>query len=82
MTDFGWVGNKYTWCNRHEDGTFIREMLDRAMANHTWLNMYVEVKVEVMVALCFERCPLLINCWKENIREGIRRSRQFKYDIS
>lgn len=40
LTNLGWVGDKYAWCKGHEDGTFIRERLDRAVANHTWLSKY------------------------------------------
>lgn len=33
LADFGWRGNKFTWCNGHGDETFIKERLDRAVAN-------------------------------------------------
>lgn len=34
LADLGWNGNKYIWNNGHEGVTFIKERLDRVVANH------------------------------------------------
>ncbi|XP_042969107.1 uncharacterized protein LOC122301794 [Carya illinoinensis] len=36
LYDLGWMGNKFTWSNRHEDDSFTMERLDRAIANDEW----------------------------------------------
>jgi hypothetical protein len=33
LSDLGYRGSKFTWTNRRHDGDFIKERLDRAVAN-------------------------------------------------
>lgn len=33
LLDMGWKGSRYTWCNRHDRNTAMRERHDRALAN-------------------------------------------------
>jgi hypothetical protein len=33
LTDLGFIGSKYTWTNCRSDGNFVKERLDRAVAN-------------------------------------------------
>jgi hypothetical protein len=33
LSDLGFMGSKFTWTNYRQDGSFIRERLDRAVAN-------------------------------------------------
>lgn len=82
LTDLGWVGNKYIWCKGNEYGSVIRERCDRAMANHVWSSKFSIVKVEVLVAVCSDHSPLLLNFNNGNERMGYRRGRLFMYDIS
>ena len=37
LSDLGWEGDKYTWSNRHDNETFIKERLDRVVANQVWI---------------------------------------------
>jgi hypothetical protein len=36
LSDFGFKGSRFTWTNCHQDGSFIKERLDRAIANAKW----------------------------------------------
>lgn len=36
LLDFGWKWQKFTWCNKQEDGSAISERLDRVVANEKW----------------------------------------------
>lgn len=36
--DVGWENQKITWNNKHQDDTFTKERLDRAVENKLWLN--------------------------------------------
>jgi hypothetical protein len=33
LSDLGFTGSKFTWTNCRQDGSFIKEQLDRAIAN-------------------------------------------------
>jgi hypothetical protein len=36
LSDLGFSGPRYTWCNNRSDGNFTQERLDRAVANREW----------------------------------------------
>ena len=38
LHDLGWRGEKYTWNNRHEDATYIKERLDIVLATQNWID--------------------------------------------
>lgn len=59
LFDFGRRGDKFTWCNKQEDDTFIEERLDREVANAAWISKLKEVIVDVLDARCSHRRPLL-----------------------
>lgn len=43
LFDLGWNGAKFTWYNRHGDASFMKERLDRLMANIAlWVATYSE----------------------------------------
>ncbi|XP_035544552.1 uncharacterized protein LOC118347963 [Juglans regia] len=48
LYDMGWIGNKFTWSNGHEDHTFIKERLDRGVANQRWMCRFMERMVEIL----------------------------------
>ncbi|KAL5756462.1 hypothetical protein ACOSQ2_021208 [Xanthoceras sorbifolium] len=45
LMDLGFVGNKYTWCNRQFSGVVIWERLDRCLCNLRWRVMFPEAVV-------------------------------------
>ena len=40
LTDLGFTGSKYIWTNGRCDGNFVKERLDRAIANSEWRAIY------------------------------------------
>ncbi|XP_042965938.1 uncharacterized protein LOC122299618 [Carya illinoinensis] len=79
LFDLGWKGDKYTWSNKHEDDTFTKERLDRAVANLKWKGIYKEAWVEVLAARCSDHRPLLLHTNQEPARVW-RGKRLFIYE--
>lgn len=49
--DMGFMDKRFTWENKEEGRAYIKERLDRFLANRDWLHMFEEAKVE---QLCSE----------------------------
>jgi exonuclease III len=60
LTDLGFIGSKYTWTNCRSDENFVKERLDRAVANSEWRGIYWEASVHVLVARESDHKPLLL----------------------
>ena len=58
--DLGFVGNKFTWCNGHEEGFTIWEMLDRAVATTNWVARFPATKVLHLECGSSDHKPLVI----------------------
>ncbi|XP_035543630.1 uncharacterized protein LOC118347703 [Juglans regia] len=82
LYDMGWEGSRFTWSNEHGDSTFIKERLDRGVANVEWINMFNKAKVEVMVARTSDHKPILISCWKDCKRSNNESQRMFRYEMA
>lgn len=80
LLDLGWTGNKFTWSNGHEGITFIKERLDRVVANHAWVNMFQEVGVEVLGTWVLDQKPLFLDAKGRGDRQYKRRI--FRYEMS
>ncbi|XP_042964718.1 uncharacterized protein LOC122298940 [Carya illinoinensis] len=81
LFDLGWEGNKYTWCNRHENETFTKERLDRGLANRRWLEAFPDAKVSTMMALCSDQRPILLE-WSRGRGERTPFYHHFKYEMN
>lgn len=59
--DLGWMEDKFTQSNKHIDETFIKEWIDRAIANPQWLEVYKEeVWVDGLIARSSDYKPILL----------------------
>ena len=60
LTNLGFVGQRYTWCNGRlrEQRTLIR--LDRVVANEEWRDMFLEAKVYHVVMSASDHCLLAL----------------------
>ncbi|KAG2724617.1 hypothetical protein I3760_01G026900 [Carya illinoinensis] len=61
LCDLGWARNKFTWSNCHEDESFTKERLDRAIANVDWKSLYPVHTVETLPAICSDHSPILLD---------------------
>ncbi|XP_042969143.1 uncharacterized protein LOC122301839 [Carya illinoinensis] len=69
LSDLGFVGPKFTWCNNRMGTHFTKERLDRALGNMLWTSMFNENNFNVLVAQTSDHCPLLISLNKRGRRE-------------
>lgn len=73
LYDLGYRGIKYTLSNKHRDGTFRKERLDRAVANSLWFGTFMDYWLEGMVARRLDHkpihCGLVISAQKQEKRE-------------
>ncbi|XP_062152034.1 uncharacterized protein LOC133860439 [Alnus glutinosa] len=60
LSDLGFSGPRYTWCNNKRDDNFPQERLDRAVANTEWCSRFNYVRVQVLEAICSDHNPILI----------------------
>lgn len=80
LSDLGSTGNKFTWCNGHDDDTFVKEKLDHGVANHASVCKFQEVGVEVLVTWVSDHKSTLITVvWREARRY---KRRNFMYEMS
>ena len=59
--DLAYCGNKFTWCNRHEEGHTMWERLDRAVGTAKWLSMFPATKVVHLECGTSDHKPILIH---------------------
>ncbi|XP_040987788.1 uncharacterized protein LOC121235507 [Juglans microcarpa x Juglans regia] len=80
LSDLGWRGNKFTWSNGHADGSFVKERLDRAVANQVWRKTFNKVEVESVIAWCSNHLPILLSYSRESSIND-RNKRLFRYEM-
>ncbi|XP_042952211.1 uncharacterized protein LOC122289292 [Carya illinoinensis] len=79
LFDLGWKGCKFTWSNKHEDQTFTKERLDRAVANWRWIEMFKNREVEVLTASQSDHKALLLSMDKGVVLH-MKRRRLFRFE--
>ena len=60
LTDLGFQGPKFTWANLREGGAFIKERLDRGVANQSWHDLYPVATTFVDAAIASDHSPLTL----------------------
>jgi hypothetical protein len=84
LGDLGFSGSMFTWCNRRTDGMFMKERLDRAVANPEWCAIFPIFFVLILAARSSDHSPLLVSffgCNSERQAQGSFR-RGFKFEAS
>jgi len=66
--------------NKREPAAFIKERLDRAVANEEWCNKFPDFEVEVLAALSSYHNPMLLTLC--SLRTNIKRPKAFKYEAA
>jgi hypothetical protein len=78
LGDLGFKGSKFTWCNKRESEAFIKERLDRALANPGWCSRFPKVDVQVLLVCTSDHKPLWVRL---TIPSGAgRRRASFKFE--
>jgi hypothetical protein len=60
LADLGHKGSRYTWNNGQTGSGFIKERLDRALANKERCVMHNSVEVQVLAARTSDHKPILV----------------------
>jgi hypothetical protein len=60
LSELGFNGSKFTWCNNQMDHNFTNERLDRAVANSGWCENFGVVEVMVLAARNYDHCLILV----------------------
>lgn len=60
LQDLGYKGAQFTWTNCRYDGEFIKECLDRAVANSEWSTIFREATVHVLAARSSDHKPIWV----------------------
>jgi hypothetical protein len=60
LTDLGFKGPKYTWTNCCEGLEFIKERLDRGVANPGWRDIFPEAEIFVEVLTTSDHAVLTV----------------------
>lgn len=61
LSDLGFIGSRFTWCNNREDEYFMKERLDLVVANPEWCEFFGETHTFVLAARSSNYCPLSLN---------------------
>lgn len=81
LSDLGYKGAKFTWNNRQNDGSFIKERLDRVLSNNEWRGLNPNALEQVLPSIVSGHKPLLVMvCKEKEARRFLLRS--FKFEAS
>ncbi|XP_056687673.1 uncharacterized protein [Spinacia oleracea] len=61
LVDVGFNGNPYTWTNSRDGADMIKERLDRALFNASWLEQFPHTKVSHLPRTYSDHAPLIIS---------------------
>ena len=69
LTDLGFVGKRFTWCNERleEQRTLVR--LDRIVANEEWRRIFPEAMVHHVSMIASNHCHLMMSMKKRNLNK-------------
>jgi hypothetical protein len=81
LSDLGFIGSKYTWCNNRETSQFIKERLDQAVANSEWCEMVGEIDVFILAARNSDDCPVFLTYGVQQV-ESDSSDALFKFEAS
>ena len=77
--DMGYVGPKFTWCNRRSDEERIRLRLDRVLTTVDWMELYRTSRVFHIVDSTSDHCALLLT---DQQASPIRGKRRFHFEAA
>jgi hypothetical protein len=66
LSDLGYRGTKFIWCNYREGSEFIKEHLDRCVANSGWREFFPRAEVLVNVSTWSDHATMILKLSPEN----------------
>lgn len=59
--DLGFTKGRFTWDNGQSGLALIRERLDRAVADHQWILLYLKAIIKHLAIKNLNHCPIILN---------------------
>jgi hypothetical protein len=81
LSDLGFVGPRFTWSNHQTGYSFLQERLDRALGDREWCQLFPNVIVSVLEAICFDHNPILV-AFKEYKESNCFNKGGFKFEAA
>ncbi|KAG5580340.1 hypothetical protein H5410_050967 [Solanum commersonii] len=75
LTDLGFTGIPYTWCNQRTAQARVWKRLDRSMVNDKWLEVMPQTTIEHLSSVGSDHNPLLM----EMVRKNENHIKYFKF---
>jgi hypothetical protein len=66
LSDLGYRGTKFTWCNYREGSEFIKERLDKGVVNSGWREFFPKAEILVDVSTWSNHARLVLILSPEN----------------
>jgi hypothetical protein len=80
LHELGYWGPKFTWCNYREGNNFIKEKLDRVVANSDWFTKFPMAEVVFDLVTSSDHSTIWITLKKHEL--GRKYQRIFQYEES
>lgn len=77
LSDLGYKGPKFTWSNCQDSQTFIKERLDRGVANSGWCDLYPVAEL-IVEATTSDHAVLIM--YLGGLPHGTKKQRWFRYE--
>jgi hypothetical protein len=78
LTYLDYKGPKYTWTNCRDGKNFIKEKLDRGMANSGWRDLYPDATIEVKAVTTSDHAIQVVHVFGHKVKQA--RVRRFRYE--
>lgn len=60
VVDLGFKGQLFTWTNNWEGIHLIKERLNRAKANATWVTKFLSITIICKLMIGYDHCPMVV----------------------
>jgi hypothetical protein len=80
LSDLGYSSPKFTWQNCQEGDCFVKERLDRGVANNAWRGLFPDAEIIVTSTIFSDHAPIFLTLTRG--RGVQRRSRGFRFESS
>jgi hypothetical protein len=80
LSDLGYSSPKFTWQNCQEGDCFVKERLDRGVANNAWRSLFPDAEIIVTSTIFSDHAPIFLTLTRG--RGVQRRSRGFRFQSS